>query len=80
MPYAEAIAKYGSDKPDLRFGLEIQDFGPLFAESPFGIFREAVEHGGTVRGFVIPGAAKYSRREVDELVEQAKQAGAAGLV
>src|SRR5687767_14790338 len=80
MPYAEAIARYGADKPDLRFGLEIQDFGPLFSESPFGIFREAVEHGGTVRGFVIPGAAKYSRREVDELVEQAKQAGAAGLV
>ena len=80
MPYAEAIAKYGADKPDLRFGLEIQDFGPLFAESPFGIFREAVEHGGTVRGFVIPGAAKFSRREVDELVEQAKQFGAAGLV
>src|SRR5688572_605017 len=48
MPYAEAIAKYGADKPDLRFGLEIQDVGPLFAQSPFGIFREAVEHGGTV--------------------------------
>lgn len=80
MPYAEAIARYGSDKPDLRFGLEIQDFGPLFAESPFGIFREAVAHGGTVRGFVIPGAARYSRREVDELVEQARQAGAAGLI
>ncbi len=80
MSYAEAIAKYGADKPDLRFGLEIQDFGSLFAQSPFGIFREAVEHGGTIRGFVIPGAAKFSRREVDELVEQAKQFGAAGLV
>jgi aspartyl-tRNA synthetase len=80
MPYAEAIAKYGVDKPDLRFGLEIQDFGPLFAQSPFGIFREAVEHGGTVRGFVIPGAAKFSRRELDELAEQAKQFGAGGLV
>ena len=80
MPYAEAMAKYGNDKPDLRFGLEIQDFGPLFAESPFGIFREAVAHGGTIRGFVIPGAAKFSRREVDELVEQAKQLGAAGLI
>jgi aspartyl-tRNA synthetase len=80
MPYAEAIATYGSDKPDLRFGLEIQDFKALFTQSPFGIFREAIEHGGTVRGFVIPGAAKYSRRELDELVEQAKQAGAAGLV
>jgi aspartyl-tRNA synthetase len=80
LPYADAIAKYGSDKPDLRFGLEIQDFGPLFADSPFGIFREAVEHGGSVRGFVIPGAAKSSRREIDEFVDLAKQAGAAGLV
>jgi aspartyl-tRNA synthetase len=80
MPYSEAIARYGADKPDLRFGLEIQDFGSLFADSPFGIFREAVEHGGTVRGFVVPGAAKFSRREVDEVVEQAKQFGAAGLV
>ena len=71
MPYAEAIARYGSDKPDLRFGLEIQDFGPLFAESPFGIFREAVEHGGTVRGFVIPGAGEV-------LAPRARRAGRAG--
>jgi aspartyl-tRNA synthetase len=80
MPHAEAIAKYGSDKPDLRFGLEIQDFGAAFAQSPFGIFREAVEHGGTVRGFVIPGAGGSSRRELDNLVDQAKQLGAGGLV
>jgi aspartyl-tRNA synthetase len=80
MPYADAIATYGTDKPDLRFGLAIQEFGTLFADSPFGIFREAVAHGGTVRGFVIPGAARFSRREVDELVEQARQFGAAGLV
>jgi len=78
--YADAIARYGVDKPDLRFALEIQDLGPLFAESPFGIFREAVAHGGTVRGFVIPGAATFSRRELDELVDQAKQLGASGLV
>jgi aspartyl-tRNA synthetase len=80
MPYAEAIAAYGSDKPDLRFDLRIHDLGPLFAQSPFGIFRETVEHGGTVRGFVIPGAAGASRRELDELSEMAKQAGGAGLV
>jgi aspartyl-tRNA synthetase len=80
MPYAEAIAAYGSDKPDLRFDLRIQDVGPLFAASPFGIFREAVEHGGTVRGFVIPGAGGSSRRELDELSELAKQSGGAGLV
>jgi aspartyl-tRNA synthetase len=80
MPYADAIAVYGSDKPDLRFDLKIQDVGPLFAESPFGIFREAVSVGGTVRGFVIPGAGGSSRRELDELSEMAKQAGGAGLV
>jgi aspartyl-tRNA synthetase len=80
MPYAEAIAVYGSDKPDLRFDLKIQDVGALFADSTFGIFREAVEHGGTVRGFVIPGAAGSSRRELDELGDMAKQSGGAGLV
>jgi aspartyl-tRNA synthetase len=80
MPYAEAIAVYGSDKPDLRFDLRIQDIGALYATSAFGIFREAVEHGGTVRGFVIPGAATASRRDLDEMVEMAKQAGGAGLV
>ncbi len=80
MAYADAMAFYGSDKPDLRFDLKIQDVGAQFATSPFGIFREAVEHGGTVRGFVIPGAGGASRRELDEIVEMAKQAGAAGLV
>jgi aspartyl-tRNA synthetase len=80
MPYADAIARYGADKPDLRFDLHIQDFATFFADSSFGIFREAVEHGGTVRGFVIPDAAKFSRREVDDLVAQAKSFGAAGLV
>ncbi len=80
MAYADAMALYGSDKPDLRFDLKIQDVGTHFATSPFGIFREAVEHGGTVRGFVIPGGGGASRRELDEIVEMAKQAGAAGLV
>ena len=80
MSYAEAIAKYGSDKPDLRFGLEIHDVGERFRESSFGVFRELVSHGGTVRGFVVPGAGAYSRREVDDIVEQAKTLGASGLV
>jgi aspartyl-tRNA synthetase len=80
MPYAEAIAKYGSDKPDLRCGMAITDLSAAFAGSAFSLFREAIEAGGEVRGFVVPDAAKYSRRELDELVEQAKQLGAAGLV
>ncbi len=80
MPYTEAIAKYGSDKPDLRCGMEIRDLSAAFTASTFAVFRTAVESGGEVRGFVVPGAAKYSRRELDEIVEQAKQLGAAGLV
>jgi aspartyl-tRNA synthetase len=80
LPYAEAIAKYGSDKPDLRCGMEISDLSAPFRESPFPPFRTALDAGGEVRGFVLPGAARYSRRELDELGEQAKQLGAAGLV
>jgi aspartyl-tRNA synthetase len=80
MPYAEAIATYGSDKPDLRCGMELRDLSDAFRESSFGVFRGAIEAGGEVRGFVVPGAARYSRRELDEVVEQAKQLGAAGLV
>jgi aspartyl-tRNA synthetase len=80
LPYAEAIARYGSDKPDLRAGMEIADLSAAFAESSFSVFKSAIEAGGQVRGFAIPGAAKYSRRELDELVDQAKQLGAAGLV
>jgi aspartyl-tRNA synthetase len=80
LPYAEAIAKYGSDKPDLRCGMEIKDLSAAFKASEFSVFRSAIESGGAVRGFAIPGAAKYSRRELDELVEQAKQLGASGLV
>jgi aspartyl-tRNA synthetase len=80
LPYADAIAKYGSDKPDLRCGMEIVNLSPAFEASPFPPFRSAIDAGGEVRGFVIPGAAKYSRRETDELTDQAKQFGAAGLV
>jgi aspartyl-tRNA synthetase len=56
LPYAEAIARYGSDKPDLRFGLEIVDFSALFRESEFRVFRQIVAEGGCVRGLVVPGA------------------------
>jgi aspartyl-tRNA synthetase len=78
--YADAIATYGSDKPDLRCGMPIQDFGGLFSESGFRVFREIVAGGGTVRGFVVKHASGYSRSEVDGIVDRAKQMGAAGLV
>ncbi len=80
MPYADAIAKYGSDKPDLRPGMPIQDLREFFRESSFRVFREIVAGGGTVRGFVVGKAGKYSRSEVDGIVDQAKSLGATGLV
>ena len=80
MPYTEAIARYGSDKPDLRVGMEISDISDAFRESAFSVFRDAIASGGEVRGFVIKGGAKYSRKDLDELTEQARQLGASGLV
>jgi aspartyl-tRNA synthetase len=80
MPYAEAIAKYGSDKPDLRAGMELRTLSEAFASSGFSVFRNAIASGGDVRGFVIPNGARYSRKELDSLGEEAKQLGAAGLV
>lgn len=80
MPYAEAIATYGSDKPDLRPGMEIRDVSAAFAESTFTVFKEVVASGGEVRGFVVKGGARYSRKDLDELVDLTKQQGASGLV
>ncbi len=71
---------YGSDKPDLRPGMPIEDASVAFAESSFGPFRDAVAGGGVVRGFVVAGGATFSRRELDDLTEQARQLGASGLV
>jgi aspartyl-tRNA synthetase len=80
LPYAEALAKYGSDKPDLRFGLEIVDVSHVWAEAAFNAFRSIVAKGGVVRALVIPGAARYSRSELDALVDQAKALGAVGIL
>ena len=80
MAYTDAIARYGSDKPDLRFGMEIVDLSTAFADSGFGPFRDAVGAGGVVRGVVVAGGARYSRKQLDELGAQARQLGAAGLV
>jgi aspartyl-tRNA synthetase len=80
IPYAEAVARYGTDKPDLRFGLEIQDVSPVWAEAKFNAFRDAVTKGGAVRALAVPGGARWARSELDALVEQAKQLGAAGIV
>jgi aspartyl-tRNA synthetase len=80
LTYAEAFERYGSDKPDLRYGLEFVDLGDLIAGSQFAVFRGALDAGGQVKGIRIPGAGDYSRKQLDELAELAKQAGARGLL
>ncbi|HEX5717260.1 MAG TPA: aspartate--tRNA ligase [Thermoanaerobaculia bacterium] len=80
MTYAEAMARYGSDRPDLRFGLEIADLTGLLRGSAFRGFQEAVAQGGGIRGFAVPGAAEASRKEVDGWVEIARRSGAAGVL
>jgi len=80
MPYAEAMARYGSDKPDLRVGMAIEDLSGVWTDSGFSVFRDAVAGGGVVRGFAVPGGATFSRKQLDGLAEQAKALGAGGLV
>jgi aspartyl-tRNA synthetase len=78
--FDDAMAKYGSDKPDLRPGMPIADLGGRFADSAFSVFRDAVAAGGVVRGIVVTGGGRYSRKDLDDLTAQARQAGASGLV
>ena len=80
MTYAEAMERYGSDRPDTRFDLEIQDATPVFAASEFGIAKQAIAAGGRVRGIVVPNGAALSRKQVDEIEAEAKSAGAGGLI
>jgi aspartyl-tRNA synthetase len=80
LTYAEAMRRFGSDKPDLRYGMEIFDITDLVGESEFGVFRGAVQAGGSVRGIAVPGAADMTRRQIDELTELVKSRGAKGLV
>jgi aspartyl-tRNA synthetase len=80
MPYSEAIARYGSDKPDLRFGMPIEDLSAVFRDSEFRVFKQIIADGGVVRGFAVPGGNKYSRSQIDGIVDQAKQMGFGGLI
>jgi aspartyl-tRNA synthetase len=75
----EVMERYGTDKPDLRFGMELIDVSDIFAKSDFRVFQSAIEAGGVIKCIVAPGCAEYSRKEVDALTESAKALGAKGL-
>jgi aspartyl-tRNA synthetase len=79
MTYAEAMARFGNDRPDLRFGMELQDVGPALAGTGFKAFASVLENGGQVKAIVVPGCGRYTRREIDEVTELAKRSGAKGL-
>jgi aspartyl-tRNA synthetase len=77
--YKEVVERYGTDKPDLRFGMELIDVSDIFAKSDFRVFQSAIEAEGVIKCIVAPDCAEYSRKEVDALTESAKALGAKGL-
>ncbi|MFA5829730.1 MAG: aspartate--tRNA ligase [Candidatus Gracilibacteria bacterium] len=79
MTWQESMDKYGSDKPDIRFGMEIVDVSDLVKESGFKVFADAVKAGGVVRALKVEGGNKFTRKEIDELTELAQSFGAKGL-
>lgn len=78
--YAEAMARYGSDKPDIRFGLEMSDLSDILVSSSFPVFSRSLANGGCIKGIALPGCGDYSRRSIDELTNLAKDSGGGGLV
>lgn len=79
MPYDEAMRRFGSDKPDLRFGMELTDMSDIFAGCDFKVFADTIAKGGSVRTITVPGAAGYTRKQIDELIEFVKIYKAKGL-
>lgn len=80
LSFAEAMEKYGTDKPDIRFGLELRDLSKIVVDSDFAVFRSAIQNGGKVKGICLPGCADYSHKQTEELTELAKSSGAKGLI
>lgn len=78
--FVEMMARYGSDKPDLRYGMELADLAPVFDGTGFKAFASALAAGGAIKGFAAPGGGALSRKELDQLVKDTKGRGAAGLV
>jgi aspartyl-tRNA synthetase len=79
LSYAEALSRFGSDKPDLRFGMELADLSDIFSTTEFKVFAETIGSGGVIKAISVPGCASYSRKDVEILIDIAKPAGAKGL-
>ncbi|MBN1302919.1 MAG: aspartate--tRNA ligase [Anaerolineales bacterium] len=80
LTHAEALDRYGSDKPDLRFGMELHNVGDIFAKSEFMVFKDTLEKGGVIKCIAAPGCAEYTRKQLDGLTDLAREFGAKGLV
>ena len=80
LSYREAMEKYGTDKPDIRFGLEIKDMSDVAAGTDFQVFRSALDNNGKVKGICVPGCGHYTRHQLNELTDIAKSCGAQGLM
>jgi aspartyl-tRNA synthetase len=79
LTYHEAVERFGTDKPDLRFGLELYTLNDVFANTDFMVFQNAIKSGGVIKCLVAPGCAEYTRKEVDDLTAFSKEQGAKGL-
>lgn len=79
MPYNEAMERFGSDKPDIRFGMELKNITDIVNGSEFGVFQNAIDNGGSIRGINAEGCGSFPRKKIDSLVDVAKTYGAKGL-
>ncbi len=79
LDYSEVMNRWGIDKPDLRFGMELVDLSKIVAGSSFAVFSDALARGGVVKGIVMPGGGSFSRKQLDDLTERARSLGAGGL-
>jgi aspartyl-tRNA synthetase len=80
LSYRETMERFGTDKPDIRFGLEIKDISDISADTDFQVFRSALGSNGKVKGICVPGCGHYTRHQLDQLIDLAKSCGAQGLV
>ncbi len=80
LSFADVMARFGTEKPDLRFGMELADLTDVARETDLNVFKAVADAGGVVKGFAAPGCGDYSRRQIDELIDFVKIRGARGLV